>query len=124
MDLDLKRTKKKKLINAQTERPDNTENFHPRIINNTDIIFSSDELLLLNASLKHNFNHHYKNWIRTLALKAETATNQLPTFEQEHVRYQVAHYIKRLFKQHENNKTYNIKHEIKEKKIINQIKKN
>jgi hypothetical protein len=48
--------------------------------------------------------------------------NQLPTFEQERIRYQLAHNIKHLFKQHENNNTYNSKHEMREKKIINQIK--
>jgi hypothetical protein len=49
MDLDLK----KKLINTQRERTDNTENFHPHIINNTDTNFSNDELLLLNTGLKY-----------------------------------------------------------------------
>jgi len=114
---------KKKLITTQTEKPDNTENFHRRIINNIDIIFSNDELLFLNAGLNYNFNHQHKNWNRTLALKAETTINQLHTFEQEHICHQVAHYIKHLFKQRENNKPYNTKHEIKEKKFINQIKK-
>jgi hypothetical protein len=103
MDLDFKKTKK--LINTQTDRLGNIENFHSHIINNTDVIFSNYELLLLNAGLKYNLNHQHKNWIRTLALKTETAVNQLPTFEQEHVSYQVAHDIKPLFKKHENNKT-------------------
>jgi len=34
-----------------------------------------------------------KDWIETLALEAETAISQLPSTEQEYVRYQVAHNI-------------------------------
>jgi hypothetical protein len=60
VDLDLK--KLKTLINARTERPDNTANFHPRII------FSNDELLLLGTGLQYNLNHQHKKWFRTLAL--------------------------------------------------------
>jgi hypothetical protein len=45
----------------------------------------------------------------------------IPTIEQERIHYQVAHNTSHLFKQLENNKTYHIKHEIKEK-VINQIK--
>jgi hypothetical protein len=62
------------------ERPDNTTNLYPHVINKTDIIFSNDELILINKSLKYNLNHKHKNWIRTLALKAETAITQLLTF--------------------------------------------
>jgi len=34
---------------------------------------------------------------KTLALEAETAIIQLPLFEQDYVRYQVAHNIKKLY---------------------------
>lgn len=70
-------------------KPYNTKKFYPHVINKTDIIFSNDELLLLNKGLKYNLNHKNKNWIRTWVLQAETSINQLPAFVQEHTWYQV-----------------------------------
>jgi hypothetical protein len=46
-----------------------------------------------------------KNWIK-LALEAEIAITQLRIFEQDYIHYQVAHNIKRLYKQKDEN-TYN-----------------
>jgi hypothetical protein len=74
-------------------------NFHPRVINKTDITFTNDEPTLLNKGLKYNLNHKHTNWINTLALEAETAITQLPTFEQDYICYQVAYNIKQLYKQ-------------------------
>ena len=50
-----------------------------------------------------------KNWIKTLALEAEIAINQLSIFEQDYIYYQVAHSIKRLYKQ-KGERTYNTTH--------------
>jgi hypothetical protein len=77
------------------------ETFILVVINETDITFTNDELTLLNKGLKYNLNHKHKNWIKTLALEAETAVTQLPIFEQDYICYQVAHNIKQLCKQEE-----------------------
>ena len=71
--------------------------FYPRVINHTAIIFSVDELALLNKGLKYNLHHKPKQWITTLALEAETAISYLPPGEQEPIRYQVNKQIQRLF---------------------------
>ena len=77
-----------KLRDIQTDKPYNTKKFYPWDINKTDIIFSNDELLLLNKGLKYNLNHKHKNWIRTWVLQAETSINQLYAFVKEHMWYQ------------------------------------
>jgi hypothetical protein len=77
-----------KLTDIQIDKPYNMKKFYPRVINKTDIIFSNDELLLLNKGLKYNLNHKHKNWIRTWVLQAETSINQLPAFVKEHMQYQ------------------------------------
>jgi hypothetical protein len=59
--------------------------FYPCVINKADIIFSNDELPLLNKDLKYNLNHKHKKWLRTQALQDETATKQLPAFVKEHM---------------------------------------
>jgi len=80
--------KLQKFSNTQRDEQDSMRKFYPRVINKTNIVFPSDELLLLNKSLKYNLSYKHKNLIRTLALGAETTINQLPGFEQEHTRYQ------------------------------------
>jgi len=63
-----------------------------------------------------------QKWIRSLALEAERAITQLPTFEEEHTDFQLAHNIRHSVEQHENNNIYNNIPEVKEKKVIKQIK--
>jgi hypothetical protein len=77
--------RKNKLMFIQIEKPDNTKKFYPCVINKTDIIFSNDELLLLNKALKYNLDHKHKKWVRTRALQDETAINQLSAFVKEHM---------------------------------------
>jgi hypothetical protein len=72
-------------------KPDNIRKFYLRVVNKTNIIFSNDGVIVLNEYLKYNSNHKHKNRIRTLALEAERAINQSPTFEEEHIGFQVAH---------------------------------
>jgi hypothetical protein len=73
--------------------------FHPRIVNHTDIQFCPDEFKLLNKGLKYNLHHKKKNWIKELALEAETAVTYLPTTEQDYIRSIVTHNIEQLYKQ-------------------------
>jgi hypothetical protein len=43
-----------KLKNTQKPTPKNNTTFYPRIINNTNIVISENELNLLNKGLKYN----------------------------------------------------------------------
>jgi hypothetical protein len=96
--------------------------FYPRVINKRDITFTNDELSLLNKGLKNNLSFKHKNWIKTLALEAETAITQLPMAERDYVRFQVAHNIKQLYKQYNGNLDHNMIHMKRERHILNNIK--
>jgi hypothetical protein len=77
------------LAKIQNKTPHSTQNFHPRLINNTDIKFSKREMALLQKGLEYNIHSKPKNWIQNLALEAETAITQLPPNEQDVYRKQV-----------------------------------
>jgi len=62
-----------KLALEQTNVPKAHHTFYPRIVNNTDINFSSKEIALLEKGPKYNLHHRNKNWLANLALEAETA---------------------------------------------------
>jgi hypothetical protein len=81
------------------------EQFYLKVVNNTNISSSEDELQLLNRGLKCNLNQKRKHWLSNLALEAETAITLLPTHEQEHIRYRVAHSLQNRYKQHSNRRT-------------------
>jgi Tfp pilus assembly pilus retraction ATPase PilT len=57
--------------------------------------------------------------LSNLALEAEAAITILPTHEQEHIRYQVAHSLQKLYKQQNEEQSYRQN----EYKTINQIKR-
>ena len=63
--------------------------FYPRVLNNTTIAFTSDELALLNKGLKYYPHYKQKHWVTTLVLEAETAISLLPPFNQDPIRYQM-----------------------------------
>jgi hypothetical protein len=44
--------------------------FYPRVINEANLTFSSDELPL-NQILKHTLHYEHKNWTKTSALESE-----------------------------------------------------
>jgi hypothetical protein len=81
---------------VQTQNNELQKLFYPRVDNRTDIEFSDNELTLLNKGLKHNFSYKPKNWIKNLALEAETALTYLPYTEQEGLRFQIARNIQSL----------------------------
>ena len=70
-----------KLCDVKFKRQKDIE-FYPRVINETNITFSNDELTVLSKSLKYY-------GIKTLALEAEAAFCQLPSSEQNYTRYLV-----------------------------------
>jgi len=77
---------KKTITTNQGSEP----NFHPRVINLTDITFNKNENILLQKGLKYNLHIKPKNWLKTIALEAETAINLLPIEERNPIRYLVA----------------------------------
>ena len=91
--------KMEKLKTTQTQNNSNypLQEFYPRVINNTTIDFTPNELALLNKGMKYNLHYKQKQWITTFALEAETAISHLPLPEQEPVRYQINRNIQHLF---------------------------
>lgn len=86
--------------------PKDNKTFHPRVINNTNITFSDNELRQLSKGLEYNLCHKPSNLITTLALGAETALCSLPTHDQDYFRWQVAKNLNRPCQQ-QNNNNYN-----------------
>ena len=87
-----------KLTQAQTKKPQEKQDFYPRVINNTDIHFSNSERALLEKGLKYNLHTRQKNWIEDLALEAETAIQKLPISDRDTYRHLVATRINTLKK--------------------------
>ena len=115
--------KLKKLEGTQKSSYEHRRNFYPRVVNKTNVTFTQDELTLLNKGLKYNLSYKQNDWIKTLALEAETAITKLPVMEQDYIRFQVAHNIKLLYKQCNENKSYNTKHANIERHTLNSIKR-
>jgi hypothetical protein len=125
------RTINHKISKLEQTQPTTTQHqrqFYPRVINNTNIALTPEELTLLNKGLKYNLSFKKKNWIEQLALEAETAVSLLPTHEQDHIRFQVAHNINQLYKQSDptkqnQTKQYNSIQAKREYNTIKQIKR-
>jgi hypothetical protein len=87
-----------KLARDQKRKPVSKIQFYPRVLNNTNIEFSDEEVVLLNKGLKNNLLCNKKYWLSNLALESEAAVMTLPVHEQEYVRYQVTHNLQKLYK--------------------------
>ena len=96
--------------------------FYPRVLNNTTIDFTSDELALLNKGMKYNLHYKQKCWITTLALEAETVIRLLPPLDQDPIQYQVNKNIQHLLRATEE-KSSKQDWEHHEKKGLNNLKK-
>jgi hypothetical protein len=66
---------KKKLEKTQYPNPEYHKKFYPRVVNKTNIVFTADELTLLNKDFKYNLIYKRKDWIKTLAFETEMAVN-------------------------------------------------
>jgi len=86
---------KKKEIITKTNQ-ENTQIFHPRVVNLTNITFNKTENALLQKGLKYNLHVKPKNWLKTIALEAETAINYLATEDKHPIRYLVAKSLDKL----------------------------
>ena len=96
--------------------------FYPRVLNNTTIAFTSNELALLNKGLKYNLHNKQKHWVTTLALEAETVISLLPPLDQDPIRYQVNKNIQHLLRVTDENSTkHNQVHH--EKKVLNNLRR-
>jgi hypothetical protein len=115
------RKKLKQLESTQSNNPKHQKKFYPRVVNQTNIDFTNDEMTLLNKGLKYNLSHKNKNWTETLALEPETALSLLPTTEQDFIRCQVAN-IKQLYNKSKSHQLINTITMKKEKAIINKLK--
>jgi hypothetical protein len=47
------------------------------VVKNTWILFSNEEMILLKRWLRYNLYSKHKDWIKNLALEAETAVSYL-----------------------------------------------
>jgi hypothetical protein len=106
------------MIKTQNIDIGNNTNYD-RVKNYTNIQFTQNEMQLLNKGLQYNLHHKNKKWIKTLALEAETAINNLDIKEQSYYRHAVTKKIKDISKNNKENS--NIKNK-EEWKIIMNIK--
>jgi hypothetical protein len=109
----------------QLPNKDNSFEFYPRVTNLTDIQFSDTEMTLLRKGLKYNIRPPQKQWIKTLAIEAETAVHLLPHPDQHPIRYQVAKTLDKLITEAKNpssKKTSHIATNISERKTIQDIR--
>jgi hypothetical protein len=105
------------LSQSQTRTPQEKLTFYPRVVNNTTIAFSDNEMSLLQKGPKYNIHAKRHNWIQNLALEAETAITKLPANEREPYRNIVADRIRTL--QRNDTTTPKIHHESKLVESIN-----
>jgi hypothetical protein len=85
--------KLEKLHSATLHRETPQIQFHSRVVNLTDITFTTDELTVLEKGMQYNLHHKPKHWIRNLAWEPESAISQLPEHQQDYTRYRVARAI-------------------------------
>jgi len=76
---------------------------------------------LLNKGLIYNLSYKPNDWIRTLALQAETANFSLPKADQEHFRWEATININSLYQSHSQCVNHNV---LNENKLLVQINKN
>jgi hypothetical protein len=65
--------KKSHVSNQGSKETKNGFRFYPRVVNNSTVGFSAQEIALLEKGLKYNLHQKPKFWIERLALEAETA---------------------------------------------------
>jgi hypothetical protein len=58
----------------------------------------------MNKGLKYNLHHKQKDWIKTLAIKAETAINQLDPNEQAYMKQCVTNKLQTLLEKEKHKK--------------------
>ena len=84
------------LSQEQTTTPKTHHNFYPRVVNKSNIIFTNEEITLLNKGLKYNLHLKKEKWLTNLALEAEMAINFLPITDREYYRKQISTHLTQL----------------------------
>ena len=111
-----------RLANLHIERTKEKFKFYPRVISQTDILFTEEQQTLLNKGIKCNLNQKNKWWSRKLGLEAENAINLLPMKEQVFMHHEAAKQIQRIQAQQTKNSAKIHKIHNAEFKILNQMK--
>ena len=73
--------------------------FYHRVIRKTNVTITNEQLLPINKSSQYVLQYRPKEWIKSLALEAETAITFLPTREQDLLRHKIGKNINNLCKQ-------------------------
>ena len=107
------------LTQQQTHTHPPKHNFHPRVVNMTNISFSEPEMALLQKGSKYTLHNKPKEWIQNFALEAETAISYLPPSEREIYRKMTAEHIDTL---QDNNKPPHTHNTHSKSKTIRNIK--
>jgi hypothetical protein len=71
----------RKLLNLSQNQVKTTAEhctFYPRVINNTDITFSDNEITLLNKGLKYILHQKKRHWLTDIALKLKQPLTHCP----------------------------------------------
>jgi hypothetical protein len=113
-----------KKLNKLTKAKKNTEpttthTFYPRVINNTNIQLTDEEMTLLEKGPKYNMHTRKRNWIKNLAFETETTISMLPSPERDTYRKLAAEHIDSLLHKNHNQDT---RRTHTETKTINSIK--
>jgi len=97
---------------------------YPTAINDTNIVFTQKELDLLDRCIKYTLNCKDRQWIKTLALEAETAMNKLNPTERTRTD-QTSSCTKHLYlyQQYRNRENYNNKKHNNDRLTLNGIQR-
>jgi hypothetical protein len=86
-----------KLTKTQTNtKPTATHTFHPRVINNSGIQFTKEEMTPMEKGPKYNMHTRKQGWIKNLAFDTETAISLIPTSDRGTYRKLAAEHIDNL----------------------------
>jgi hypothetical protein len=94
--------------------------FYQRVYNLSNTTFTNDEIALLSKGLKYNLHYKPKQWLKTLAIEADTAINLIAPHEQAYIRQTIANKLKILM--NNERQTQSTKQESVEKKLIRKIR--
>jgi hypothetical protein len=64
--------------------------FYPKVVNQTSIDFTKEELTLLNKGLQYNLHGKNKNWFTNLAIEADTAISLADIKDQDFLKRTIA----------------------------------
>jgi hypothetical protein len=99
--------------------------FHQQVDNLSNVMFTNEEMTLLNKGLKYNLHHKYKRWIQTLALEADTVINLLDPHKQAYMKQVVTQKLRRLINnnktQIDKRNTYTSRQELTESKLVKKL---